>query len=217
LQQGLESSALFVVRDELEAEKWHWTFLFFSARKTSPYFPRRTSTFSLIAPNPISWENKRVTAFCKIASGEAPFIVAPVDALLQFCPGPEKIQSMSRTIFAGEELPIDSLCGFLTAAGYARCEKSGRAGQFSRRGGLLDIFSPNLERRPAGFFRRRNRFDFLFDLLTQRRDRRKSSRAFPSFRRKKWCFPPRTKRAFVLFDGMREARGTKRGEKIPSP
>ena len=49
------------------------------------------------------------------------------------------------TIAAGEEAPLEDLAQRLTRAGYERCIQVEGTGQFSVRGGILDVFPPQAE------------------------------------------------------------------------
>ena len=70
----------------------------------------------------------------------------------------------------GKEYPIDELLTRLTASGYSRCAMVEGPGQFSVRGGILDIFSP-AEDQPfrAEFFGDELDTMGYFDPDTQRR------------------------------------------------
>ena len=58
---------------------------------------------------------------------------------------PDALGSASVTIRTGQEAPLDGLAQELTRAGYERCTQVEGAGQFSVRGGILDVFPPQAE------------------------------------------------------------------------
>ena len=83
---------------------------------------------------------RRIEAMRKILSGEARAIVAPADAMLH--------RMMPRAVFSrntislrvGDVTPIDQLIERLLAAGYTREYMVEGKGQFSVRGGIIDVY-----------------------------------------------------------------------------
>ena len=86
------------------------------------------------------YEQRRLAALDALPS--ARFAVASVQAAAQRTLPPAALQSAAVTIAAGEEAPLDELTHQLTRAGYERCIQVEGTGQFSVRGGILDVFPP---------------------------------------------------------------------------
>ena len=86
------------------------------------------------------YEQRRLAALDALSS--ARFAVASVQAAAQRTLPPAALQSAVVTIAAGEEAPLDELTHQLTRAGYERCIQVEGTGQFSVRGGILDVFPP---------------------------------------------------------------------------
>ncbi len=90
-------------------------------------------------------EQKRLRTLYALASESAPVVVATVTGLLQRTLPPELLMR------AGFELSDGAVCSpedaerALIRCGYIRCAQVEGAGQFSRRGGILDFFSPEYE------------------------------------------------------------------------
>ena len=76
---------------------------------------------------------------------EARFAVASVQAAAQRTMPPELLVQSVVTLAAGETAPLDELAQSLTRAGYERCVQVEGTGQFSIRGGILDVFPPQAE------------------------------------------------------------------------
>ncbi|MCC6677772.1 MAG: transcription-repair coupling factor [Phycisphaerales bacterium] len=72
----------------------------------------------------------------------APVIIAPIAALMQSVPAPQRLDALSRTLRRGEDVPLAGLIQWLVAAGYERVEAVEEAGDFALRGGILDVFPP---------------------------------------------------------------------------
>ncbi len=116
------------------------------------------ATFSGIVPDIFpAWERSqreidardeiqgaRLRVLKKLARGEAPrFIVAPFQALMQPVPKPELVARLSRTIAVGDTLDLDELSRWLVDRGMTRVEVVEVAGEFSIRGGIVDVFAPD--------------------------------------------------------------------------
>lgn len=70
-------------------------------------------------------------------------VVAPMAALLQPVPKPEVVERLSRVLRVGDAVRLEELSGWLLAHGFLRCEVVELAGEFSVRGGIVDIFPPD--------------------------------------------------------------------------
>src|SRR6185503_6705742 len=55
---------------------------------------------------------------------------------------PESLTASSITLRVGEDMPPELIVDLLIASGYVREEPVGAVGEFSLRGGILDVFSP---------------------------------------------------------------------------
>jgi len=87
-------------------------------------------------------EQKRISAFYALCRGESEITVASVSGLMQRCIPPECLDRAALTIDAGGSIPIEAVERSLTLCGYVKSEQVEGPGQFARRGGILDFFSP---------------------------------------------------------------------------
>ena len=71
------------------------------------------------------------------------FVVAPIQAFLQPVPTAEALAKSSRSLKLGDSIQVEELAGWLVAQGMARVEVVEVAGEFSLRGGILDVFPPD--------------------------------------------------------------------------
>ncbi len=69
-------------------------------------------------------------------------IVAPIQALMQLVPPPAALENLARTFRVGQGVSPQSVSQWLVSAGYRRIEAVEEPGDFSLRGGILDIFPP---------------------------------------------------------------------------
>ena len=124
-------------------------------------------------PNAVSsreWERSRLAALHQMAAGNAPVVVATVDALLARTMPPHRLAELSMTLETGGRADLKELTDRLLQAGYSRCDQVEGVGQFALRGGILDVFSPLMEQPVrCEFFDDEIDSLGLFDPGTQRR------------------------------------------------
>ena len=85
---------------------------------------------------------KRLKALQALRQGVPLVVVAPVSAALKKLPPHEFYEKKSLTLSMGEEYPLGQIPQELTDLGYERYGIVEGPGQFSLRGGILDIFTP---------------------------------------------------------------------------
>ena len=97
-------------------------------------------------------------------------MIACMDAALQFTMGPKDLKRRLFSLKAGQSLSIESLLEALVGCGYVREDQIEGPGQFSRRGGIVDFFSPSAQQ-PVRVEFWGDEVDSLsaFDPATQRR------------------------------------------------
>ncbi len=111
----------------------------------------------------------RVAALQKLAHGQARVVVGPIGAFLQRTVRPDLLKDRRLQFNAGATVDIAGIERTLVEFGYERVEAVEQAGQWTRRGGILDIF-PGDARRPSriDFFGDEIESIRLFDVETQR-------------------------------------------------
>src|ERR1700761_186420 len=101
--------------------------------------------FENLSPHPDIQEQRAKTLW-KIATGEASIVVAPVEAAaMKLFPAPF-YAGLAQVLRRGEEVDVDTLLQHLTSIGYTRNDIVEMPGQFTRRGGILDVYSPEADR-----------------------------------------------------------------------
>lgn len=85
---------------------------------------------------------QRALGLWKLATGRAPITVMPVGAALLRVLGPDYYRQLALTLGTGDEVPLDDLTAHLESIGYERREPVEMVGEYSVRGGILDVFSP---------------------------------------------------------------------------
>ncbi len=86
------------------------------------------------------WEHKRLYTLSAVADGAFSVCVGSAEAFSQLTIRKDTLKSNTFKISVGDTLKIDTLCERLVSAGYVHLDAVEGAGQFSRRGGILDLF-----------------------------------------------------------------------------
>ena len=89
----------------------------------------------------------RAVALWKLATGEAEVAIVPVEAALGRLAARETYAGLGRTVKARDRLELEELLAYLESAGYERREPVEMPGEYSVRGGIVDVFPP--EGRPV--------------------------------------------------------------------
>jgi transcription-repair coupling factor (superfamily II helicase) len=104
---------------------------------------------------------ERAVALWRLAGGRAPVTVAPVASALLRTHEPGYYRQLALPLRAEEEVPFEEVIAHLAAVGYERREPVAMVGEYSVRGGILDVFPPESPR-PV-------RIEFLGDLIESMR------------------------------------------------
>ena len=88
---------------------------------------------------------QRLGVLERLARGEEPIVVAPVSALLRALPPAELFVNACLTLQLGDRLDLEGVLRRLVQLGYQRVDPVEGPGQFSVRGGILDVFPLTVE------------------------------------------------------------------------
>ncbi len=84
---------------------------------------------------------RRMRVLRRLSSSSPPrLVVAPFQATLQPVPKPEALARMARTVAVGQVVPVEGLTAWMVERGMSRAEVVEVPGEFSLRGGILDVF-----------------------------------------------------------------------------
>jgi transcription-repair coupling factor (superfamily II helicase) len=101
--------------------------------------------FENLSPHP-DVQEQRATALWKLATGAVSILIAPAEAAALRLFDRDYYASLAVTLRRGEEVDIEVLTAHLASVGYTRMDLVEMPGQFTRRGGILDIYSPESDR-----------------------------------------------------------------------
>src|ERR1700761_583660 len=101
--------------------------------------------FESMSPHP-DVQEQRASVLWKIATGTAAIVIAPVEAAsMRFFP-PDYYAGLGRVLRTEEEVGLEELTTHLASVGYSPMDIVEMPGQFTRRGGIFDVYSPEADR-----------------------------------------------------------------------
>jgi transcription-repair coupling factor (superfamily II helicase) len=110
----------------------------------------------------------RAKALSRITTGSS--VIAPVSAVVRRLPPPDVVKNAALVLSLGAEYDLDDAVRRLFETGYKREDFIEAPGQFSRRGGILDVFPPtDLNPIRVEFFGDAVESIRTFDVINQRR------------------------------------------------
>ncbi len=101
--------------------------------------------FENLSPHP-DVQEQRASALWKLATGAVDLLIAPVEAAALKLFEREYYAGLAVTLRRGEEVDLEVLTAHLAGVGYTRMDLVEMPGQFTRRGGILDVYSPESDR-----------------------------------------------------------------------
>lgn len=132
--------------------------------------PARDVTLHRVESASREYEQQRLGVLAKMASREYDVVVACADAAMQYTVPMDVLERRTLFFTPGMEIASASLPASLIAAGYERCDQIEGPGQFSCRGGIIDVYAANCDA-PVRIELWGDTVDTIseFDILTQRR------------------------------------------------
>ena len=101
--------------------------------------------FENLSPHP-DIQEQRAAALWKLASGSARLVIAPVEAVCMKLFGRDFYAGLALRLNKGEEHMPEMLIEHLLSVGYTRVDVVEMPGQVTVRGGILDAYSPEMDR-----------------------------------------------------------------------
>jgi transcription-repair coupling factor (superfamily II helicase) len=101
--------------------------------------------FENLSPHP-DVQEQRAAALWKLSTGAVDMLIAPVESAALKLFDLEYYAGLAVTLKRGEEVDIETLTAHLGSVGYTQMDIVEMPGQFTRRGGILDVYSPESDR-----------------------------------------------------------------------
>ncbi len=117
------------------------------------------------------FEHERLSVLYEILCKRCDVVFSTPDAALQFTMPRAVLENRIRKLKISEAVDIAELCAFLNGCGYSSVDMVEASGQFSRRGGIVDIFTPEMTD-PVRIEFFGDEIDRIskFDIMSQRRN-----------------------------------------------
>ncbi len=142
LNQHLDKQILIITYDELRAKKIAEDLEFFS-EENSELFPTREVVFYDIAAHSHEVSNHRVRVMDRLIRGESIIVVSSIQSIMNKIMTKTLIKKYTLDIEMGQTIDLNQLSNTFVAQGYERVDMVEGVGQFSIRGGIIDLFSVN--------------------------------------------------------------------------
>ncbi len=101
--------------------------------------------FENLSPHP-DVQEQRAAALWKLATGAISILIAPAEAAALKLFDRDYYASLALMLRRGEEVDVEVLTAHLASVGYTQMDLVEMPGQFTRRGGILDVYSPESDR-----------------------------------------------------------------------
>ncbi|MBR3767123.1 MAG: transcription-repair coupling factor [Clostridia bacterium] len=160
--------AVVLVPDEATGEKLYTDLSVLGSKCVT--YPARDFNFHSVETGSHEYEQKRIGALSKMISGECNILILSVEAAMQRTLPKKELIERTFTLEPSQEISTEEIREKLVKCGYSACEMVEGAGQFSLRGGILDIFPCNLDN-PIRIEFWGDEIDTIsqFDIISQRR------------------------------------------------
>ena len=109
------------------------------------FYPLRDFSLRDTEGSSHEYERQRIEALTRLQNGQACCIVTTIDAALQYALPPEKLRERTVALEGGQAITVEETVQALVRCGYVRADQIDGTGQFARRGGIVDFFSPGGE------------------------------------------------------------------------
>jgi transcription-repair coupling factor (superfamily II helicase) len=152
LARAANSPCVIIVADNKAAEALHAAVL--SACELTGALPAESVLrlpahdvlpFENLSPHPEIQETRAATLW-KIATGQGRLVIAPVEAACMKLFPRDFYRALTLHLKAGEEYIPEMLVEHLLSAGYTKVDVVEMPGQVTLRGGILDVYSPEMDR-----------------------------------------------------------------------
>lgn len=136
---------LAVVPSETQAAALEQDIGFFTDKPVFHYPGYDIPPYTPLSPDPSTVAGRLATLF-RILNTEPPFIViASVEALFRRVLPKDLLDRLAELVISGEETPMDELVNSLIRSGYQSASLVQTVGEFSIRGGILDVFATGFD------------------------------------------------------------------------
>ncbi|MDR7870949.1 MAG: transcription-repair coupling factor [Tissierellaceae bacterium] len=142
LNEHLDKQILLVTYDESKSRRLYEDIRNLGNENVE-LFPKKEKLFYDIDASSYENINQRLRVISKLLNGEKIIVIASLESLLDKIVTKEVYEEYTQKIDFEVDINLDDLVNKLVIAGYERVHMVEGVGQFSIRGGIIDVFSPN--------------------------------------------------------------------------
>ena len=143
LERGVTHPVLVIAESEGEAQKLCMDINTMCGREAALHYPAKELMLGNYEAASKEYEYKRIYALSAMLNGTCEAVICSAEAAAQLTIPPDELEKRTVTASEGGEVDIETLVKRLTAAGYSRTDLIEGAGQYSVRGGIVDVFPPS--------------------------------------------------------------------------
>lgn len=134
--------SLVITDDDNSARKLSDDINEMAGETVSEYFPSREYIIQNTEGASREYEYIRLGILARLAEKKSRIVIAGAEAVMQYVPPADVLMDRTFTLSEGMEIKISDLLGKLVMCGYSRSDTIDSPAQFSVRGSIVDIFSP---------------------------------------------------------------------------
>ncbi|WP_201787784.1 transcription-repair coupling factor [Carboxydothermus islandicus] len=150
--KALNRPLLVITENEQVAREIAEDLEFFLGAKTSCFFYREGFLFDLTVREGGELKASRIELLKRLSRGEKPHTVVNYEALTRKYPPLESFARWKRELRVGDVVELTEFIRYLSQIGYERVDQVEAPGQFSQRGGIVDVYVPGEMPFRAEFF-----------------------------------------------------------------
>jgi transcription-repair coupling factor (superfamily II helicase) len=137
------SAGLLIARSSEDAQRWQADLESFGV--DTLYFPAiEISPYDMVSAEDELMAQRQAT-LAALAGGQARWVVTTQRALASRLPQPERWIGAAQRLKLGDRLSPQDLVGQLVRLGFRPAAQVSERGEFSRRGGIIDVFPPHAD------------------------------------------------------------------------
>jgi transcription-repair coupling factor (superfamily II helicase) len=88
---------------------------------------------------------QRINALYRLRHGQGHLLITSLEAVMERLPPPALLESYTKELKVGQEISLEDLARYLVETGYRSVSEISAVGEFSARGGIVDLFPPGSE------------------------------------------------------------------------
>ncbi|MCH5195421.1 MAG: transcription-repair coupling factor [Oscillospiraceae bacterium] len=135
--------ALIITENESDAVKLLSDINMLLGENAAYLYPEKDLNINGADAVSLEYEHKRIEALSAMLSGKCLAAVCSASAAAQLTIPRDELKNRTTILSSGDEIEKNELIARLIAAGYSKCDQTEGSGQFSVRGGIVDVFSPS--------------------------------------------------------------------------